>query len=778
LCAPMRRTLLVVLVALAGIACGGSSAATSTPAPVPPSAPVNVVATGGAGQISLSWSAVQGATGYLVLRSDASGGTKTQIAAPTATAYVDVGLPALATRYYVVRATSQGGTSGDSAEVSASVAAAATAAPVNLTAVASNATVTLSWNAVTDATTYEVLRATGSGAGAQIGTPATNSFSDTTVRNGTTYRYTVRAVGAGGESADSSPVSAQPFRDLCVADADRNEVLVFSAEQTANAPPSRSFGSRTGLLPVGVALDPAHQELISANATGTITSFDETASGNVAPARTLLMRLSFIVYDRTGDTIMGTDGQSIWTFDRSSSGAVLPVRSLVTTKNLRTIVLSGPAHGDRIFAADDSGDFQHVYTFQRTDSLLAQDGQREPETDITSSAITTIFAVAYDPVADEVLVSQPGAVLAFPAASNGPTAPTRILSGDQTGLSGPIAISVVAGILYVLEQDGRVLRFPSNFGANANIPPSSTLAGPSTRLSDDSHFFAIDEVNGLMAVATDKSVLFFDAAASGDVAPLREIGAAATGLDAPGRLLSDAAHRELVVANAGASATVSAYSRDAVGDVTPLRTLQVSSGGTRAADVALDVVHDEVMICSATLPQVLIHGRTDQGGAAPLRTIAGPKTQLQAVLSVGYDSIGDAVVVNDSGTIRRFARSFTDGNEAPLTSIGGQQNGLVHPGTLLVDDAHQEILVGDDAGVSVFRLLDDGDVAPVRKLLVNGGVSGLFLDPVADELFVIADFSMVQAFSRTAAGNDAPLRTILTPDSSAPFNPTGLAVCN
>jgi hypothetical protein len=85
--------------------------------------------------------------------------------------------------------------------------------PTNLTASAGDSKVTLSWNTVEGATSYNVKRSTT--AGGPYTTIATNvtgtSYLDTTVANGTTYYYVVTAVdSSGNESANSNEASATP----------------------------------------------------------------------------------------------------------------------------------------------------------------------------------------------------------------------------------------------------------------------------------------------------------------------------------------------------------------------------------------------------------------------------------------------------------------------------------------------------------------------------------------------------------------------------------------
>ncbi len=89
-----------------------------------PPAPTGLVATGGAGQISLTWNASAGATGYTVRRATVSGGPYTTIASGlTATAYTETGLAGGTTHYYVIVPTNAGGDGAASAEASATASA-------------------------------------------------------------------------------------------------------------------------------------------------------------------------------------------------------------------------------------------------------------------------------------------------------------------------------------------------------------------------------------------------------------------------------------------------------------------------------------------------------------------------------------------------------------------------------------------------------------------------------------------------------------------------------
>ena len=84
-----------------------------------PPAPTGLTATGGFGQVILTWNASIGATSYRVKRSDSAAGPFSHVAFRTATSYADTNVTNLKTYYYVVTALNNAGESGDSSVVAA-----------------------------------------------------------------------------------------------------------------------------------------------------------------------------------------------------------------------------------------------------------------------------------------------------------------------------------------------------------------------------------------------------------------------------------------------------------------------------------------------------------------------------------------------------------------------------------------------------------------------------------------------------------------------------------
>ncbi len=173
--------------------------------PTASTTPQNVKATAGDGKITISWSAVSGATKYRVQR--LNGTTWSTINYPTATSYTDTGLTNGTTYKYRVLAYVNNVWSAYSASVSATPTASTT--PQNVKAVAGDGKITISWSAVSGATKYRVQRLNGT-SWSTVNYPTATSYTDTGLTNGTTYKYRVLAYVNGAWSTASVVVTAIP----------------------------------------------------------------------------------------------------------------------------------------------------------------------------------------------------------------------------------------------------------------------------------------------------------------------------------------------------------------------------------------------------------------------------------------------------------------------------------------------------------------------------------------------------------------------------------------
>jgi fibronectin type 3 domain-containing protein len=773
LAAGTSRFYVVRAVGPAGVSADSAEVSAATTAL--PAVPEGLLATAGLGQITLNWNAAAGATGYVVLRGDTSGGGKVTIATPATNSFVDPGLSPGTTEFYAVRAVGPAGTSDASAEASAAVLG--PDVPGNLVATPANGSVSLTWTAVAAAASYEVHRSSNAEADAVVGAPIAASFLDGTVRNGVTYRYTVRSVANGVMSSDSAPVSTQPFRALCVVDLKLDQVMVFNAEQPAGTPPIRSFGSQTGLVPGAIAIDSVHGEIFSANFQA-VTSHASNATGDAAPLRTLDLRgTSDVAYDPTDDNILIASTTQIQTFARTAAGGAAPIRSLVTDQgSLTDIILTGPAHGDQlIFIGGSDG---RVHFVHRTDS-----GSVGPSASIMPDGMQRITALAYDSVRDEVVVAgtnASGALVAFLSASGGSTAPTRTILGPSSGFTSAalVAVDEANRAFYLNDSSSRVFRFPLDFPAGTSPQPADTLFGQNTHVGVIRDM-AIDSARGMLVIAGNDRVQSFTLPAGGDTAPAASIDGDATGMHAPGAIAFDHVHQELAIANeVGPPADLTFYPANASGAVTPTRTLPVNqvlgSAGLNLG-FALDPSRNQLLVSDPKEPQVVFYPRT---GSAPVRTLGGTATQLAVPFDLVFEPAGDSVLVADQGAIRRYSLSFSDGNEAPLTTIEGPDTGINPapvPSSIAIDSLHGEIFLLQNGKLLVFNLTDDGNVPPKRVLTDSRFHHRVLVDPASDEVFLM-DNTFIQVYSRTASGSDAPLRDII-PFFTFPFL-ASMAICN
>ena len=202
----------VVTASSAGGEGAASAAVTATPL-APPAAPAGVTATPGNARVTLTWTAVAGATGgYNVKRGTVNGGPYTVVQnGLNATAFTDTGLTNGTAYFYVVTALNAGGESNASTTATTAPVA-PPAAPGGVAATPRDGRALLAWDPAVGAASYTLKVATTGGGpytSVQAGV-TTNAFTHAGLTNGNTYFYVVSASNAGGESANSVEVRVTP----------------------------------------------------------------------------------------------------------------------------------------------------------------------------------------------------------------------------------------------------------------------------------------------------------------------------------------------------------------------------------------------------------------------------------------------------------------------------------------------------------------------------------------------------------------------------------------
>jgi 6-phosphogluconolactonase (cycloisomerase 2 family) len=236
-----------------------------------------------------------------------------------------------------------------------------------------------------------------------------------------------------------------------------------------------------------------NNELVVANfSNSSITVYNRTASGNIAPIRTLagpatgLSTPEGLVVDTVNDELVVANNanNSVTVYSRTASGNTAPIRTL-----------AGGATG-----------------------------------------LTLPISLVVDTVNNELVVANFfDAITVFSRTASGNTAPIRMLAGAATGLSAPVGLVVdrVNNELVVANKANNSVTVYSRT-ASGNTGPIRTLIGGATGLTSPNDL-VVDTVNNELAVANfnNSSITVYSRTASGNTGPIRTLAGPATGLSNP-----------------------------------------------------------------------------------------------------------------------------------------------------------------------------------------------------------------------------------------------------
>lgn len=209
------RLLVLVLFPIAllsvPIGCGKSSGRRGESELAPPG---NVGASAGTSDVTVTWSAVVGATSYNLYWATSPGVTKAtgNLLSGATSPYVHGGLTPGTTYHYVVTSLREAIEGTESVEVSATPTG--LPPPTGVNATGGDAEVTIGWSAVPGATSCNlywsnapgVTRATGN-----LVSDVTSPFLHAGLTNGDAYHYVLTSLQGAGEGVESVEVSATPF---------------------------------------------------------------------------------------------------------------------------------------------------------------------------------------------------------------------------------------------------------------------------------------------------------------------------------------------------------------------------------------------------------------------------------------------------------------------------------------------------------------------------------------------------------------------------------------
>ena len=299
-----------------------SAEVSATPLVTLPLAPIGLYLTSGNTRLSLTWTAVSGATSYNIYRkTEGSAWPAVPIGTSTGTLFTDTGLVNGTKYYYSVAAVNASGTGAWSAETYGTPTADGTSAPVNIAVTPGNQQATLTWDPVAEATSYYVTVAESPGgpATSNSGNATDSFFTATGLNNDQTYYFRVQAEG--------------------------NQVSPFSAEVSVIPNPEANIGNISGRVSVNFA---GYSDLGVKDATVSLQGTSYTASPDANGNFTLLNipfgNYSLVVTAPNMDTVSQ---------DVSLTGSSLPVTipSMVVSQ---TSGIPGDANDDNHLGLEDA----------------------------------------------------------------------------------------------------------------------------------------------------------------------------------------------------------------------------------------------------------------------------------------------------------------------------------------------------------------------------------------------------------------------------------------
>ncbi len=332
-------------------------------------------------------------------------------------------------------------------------------------------------------------------------------------------------------------VAVDPQNNTVVMSDSNRGALLFYPRDSGNAgqqmtePTWKVSGPATGMMFVaGAAVDPTRREVYAVdNDIGDrMMVFPYGAEGNVKPARVLFVphgAWGVSLNSRRDEIAISVEHiNSLIVYRREASRAEAPLR-----------VISGIDTG----LADPHGVF-----FDETNDeiVVANHGNWAPTTKTSNPGMGGHF--------------YPPSIATFPGLAEGDVPPSRVISGQRTGLNWPMGVAVDA-----IHNEIAV----ANYGSNSilifhrtdhgDVTPERVIHGDQTGIAGPMGV-AVDTKNDELWVSNsdDHSSVVFSRTAEGNVAPRRVLrnappGAPVVGFGNPGALAYDSKRDELLVPN-------------------------------------------------------------------------------------------------------------------------------------------------------------------------------------------------------------------------------------
>ncbi len=253
--------------------------------------------------------------------------------------------------------------------------------------------------------------------------------------------------------------------------------------------------------------------------------------------------------------------------------------------------------------------------------------------------------------------------------------------------------------------------------ANGDAKSTRAIGGQKSMITRTIHDFSYNPVRDEIVIPQyfGQAIMTYRGGANGEEAPIRIIHGPDTQLTNPQRLTLDPIHKEVFVPLDENRILV--FPSEAEGNVAPIRVLKGPDTMLGADAVAVDPVHD-LLIVSGSRPrapgergvgeivgdrgQVLIFNRTDSGNVKPRGVINGPKTRIARPWLLAVYPPRELFLLSVTSVERYSAGNFVgvwsehdNGDVPPRWTIGGPNQLLRQVRGVTLAPRSKEVIVSD-----------------------------------------------------------------------------------
>lgn len=330
----------------------------------------------------------------------------------------------------------------------------------------------------------------------------------------------------------------------------------------------------------------------------------------------------------------------------------------------------------------------------------------------------TYSSVAVDPKNDEVVMTDENLfqILVYDRTANTPpsatmTEPKRIISGENTKIEFQCGLYIdpQSGDIYAVNNDTVDTLVIFSRQAKGDVPPDREIHTPHGTFG-----IAVDEQAEELFLTTqhDNTVTVFRKGAKGDESPIRLLQGNNTGLADPHGLAIDTKHQLMFVTNHGSYHKKEAGGKSAI--------TYVNGIPSSSASKALWPIGTQVPGSGKYLPpSITMYPLKASGDTPPLRTIQGPKTQMDWPTGLAVDADrGELYVANDMGNSILVFDVNASGDVAPKRVLKGPKTLLKNPTGIWLDFTNHELWSANFGNhtATVYPIGASGDTAPLRVI--------------------------------------------------------------